>query len=127
MCFFFFKQKTAYEMRISDWSSDVCSSDLSGEASNALYCSCLGTPDIGDDATCAVAGRFGRADAGARALHGRNRRSGRSEQRRVGNECVSTCRSGGAPYHHQKTEHEIPPRGRRKYGRNNGDREKIAE
>src|SRR3546814_10793547 len=28
--FFFFKQKTAYEMRISDWSSDVCSSDLSG-------------------------------------------------------------------------------------------------
>src|SRR3546814_1982112 len=31
--FFFFKQKTAYEMRISDWSSDVCSSDLS--ANNA--------------------------------------------------------------------------------------------
>src|SRR3546814_6064927 len=29
LCFFFFKQKTAYEMRISDWSSDVCSSDLS--------------------------------------------------------------------------------------------------
>src|SRR3546814_9464627 len=29
-CFFFFKQKTAYEMRISDWSSDVCSSDLLG-------------------------------------------------------------------------------------------------
>src|SRR3546814_4431783 len=28
MDFFFFKQKTAYEMRISDWSSDVCSSDL---------------------------------------------------------------------------------------------------
>src|SRR3546814_4525164 len=30
VCFFFFKQKTAYEMRISDWSSDVCSSDLRG-------------------------------------------------------------------------------------------------
>src|SRR3546814_6711236 len=29
--FFFFKQKTAYEMRISDWSSDVCSSDLVAE------------------------------------------------------------------------------------------------
>src|SRR3546814_8547364 len=28
VCFFFFKQKTAYDMRISDWSSDVCSSDL---------------------------------------------------------------------------------------------------
>src|SRR3546814_3524521 len=34
-CFFFFKQKTAYEMRISDWSSDVCSSDL-GIAGRAL-------------------------------------------------------------------------------------------
>src|SRR3546814_7008806 len=31
-CFFFFKQKTAYEMRISDWSSDVCSSDLKTDA-----------------------------------------------------------------------------------------------
>src|SRR3546814_17180824 len=30
--FFVFKQKTAYEMRISDWSSDVCSSDLAGQA-----------------------------------------------------------------------------------------------
>src|SRR3546814_4694728 len=30
--FFFFKQKTAYEMRISDWSSDVCSSDLPQES-----------------------------------------------------------------------------------------------
>src|SRR3546814_10359367 len=30
--FFFFKQKTAYEMRISDWSSDVCSSDLAATA-----------------------------------------------------------------------------------------------
>src|SRR3546814_10393205 len=33
--FFFFKQKTAYEMRISDWSSDVCSSDL-GVCENSL-------------------------------------------------------------------------------------------
>src|SRR3546814_13647365 len=31
MLVFFFKQKTAYEMRISDWSSDVCSADLTGE------------------------------------------------------------------------------------------------
>src|SRR3546814_3927142 len=37
MCltFFFFKQKTAYEMRISDWSSDVCSSDLAGRVGSA--------------------------------------------------------------------------------------------
>src|SRR3546814_8588555 len=34
--FFFFKQKTAYEMRISDWSSDVCSSDLSGKSITAV-------------------------------------------------------------------------------------------
>src|SRR3546814_8271489 len=34
MSFFFFKQKTAYEMRISDWSSDVCSSDLPGTATS---------------------------------------------------------------------------------------------
>src|SRR3546814_2564459 len=32
LLFFFFKQKTAYEMRISDWSSDVCSSDLIGSS-----------------------------------------------------------------------------------------------
>src|SRR3546814_17636973 len=36
LCFFFFKQKTAYEMRISDWSSDVCSSDLIGLAPEEL-------------------------------------------------------------------------------------------
>src|SRR3546814_7264356 len=34
---FFFKQKTAYEMRISDWSSDVCSSDLGLEAKASLF------------------------------------------------------------------------------------------
>src|SRR3546814_20068222 len=34
--FFFFKQKTAYEMRISDWSSDVCSSDLPGCSEDAV-------------------------------------------------------------------------------------------
>src|SRR3546814_13875909 len=36
--FFFFKQKTAYEMRISDWSSDVCSSDLPSETRGNLSC-----------------------------------------------------------------------------------------
>src|SRR3546814_2138559 len=40
MCvfFFFFKQKTAYEMRISDWSSDVCSSDLERSAVDDQPC-----------------------------------------------------------------------------------------
>src|SRR3546814_8183714 len=35
--FFFFKQKTAYEMRISDWSSDVCSSDLTARAPDGRH------------------------------------------------------------------------------------------
>src|SRR3546814_2259130 len=48
MCFlcvvvFFFKQKTAYEMRISDWSSDVCSSDLHGHETG--LCLALAFPD----------------------------------------------------------------------------------
>src|SRR3546814_17919657 len=41
--FFFFKQKTAYEMRISDWSSDVCSSDLGAKALNAFI---VETPEL---------------------------------------------------------------------------------
>src|SRR3546814_4216481 len=44
--FFFFKQKTAYEMRISDWSSDVCSSDLT-----ALITSGGETGHVADHAT----------------------------------------------------------------------------
>src|SRR3546814_10807012 len=81
--FFFFKQKTAYEMRISDWSSDVCSSDLlvmglRGELENGL----------GYD----FSGSYGR---NAVAFFIGNR----SEERRVGKECVSTCRSRWSPYH----------------------------
>src|SRR3546814_5916517 len=59
LCFFFFKQKTAYEMRISDWSSDVCSSDLGALAKLAkieVACRCCGidqwvepkAEDVGD-------------------------------------------------------------------------------
>src|SRR3546814_4294872 len=83
-CFFFFKQKTAYEMRISDWSSDVCSSDLpSSRAGSCRANDC--------------AGRF----ASACQLDHCTRRcgQGRSEERRVGKECVSTCRSRWSPYH----------------------------
>src|SRR3546814_8170740 len=87
-CFFFFKQKTAYEMRISDWSSDVCSSDL-GEV-------------LGLD------GERGRAADARRTLENggldalrlpASLASPRSEERRVGKECVSTCRSRWSPYH----------------------------
>src|SRR3546814_18148166 len=44
--FFFFKQKTAYEMRISDWSSDVCSSDLLGDLSPRLHPRQIAREDI---------------------------------------------------------------------------------
>src|SRR3546814_10714087 len=40
MTFFFFKHKTAYEMRISDWSSDVCSSDLADSVTDARRAAC---------------------------------------------------------------------------------------
>src|SRR3546814_1112558 len=42
LCLFFFKQKTAYEMRISDWSSDVCSSDLIANAARPSIVVCSG-------------------------------------------------------------------------------------
>src|SRR3546814_3420332 len=45
--FFFFKQKTAYEMRISDWSSDVCSSDLKNLA-HLAYPAPMATGDRGN-------------------------------------------------------------------------------
>src|SRR3546814_16406428 len=49
MYFFFFKQKTAYEMRISDWSSDVCSSDLIVTRCAILECRRLqAEPLLGD-------------------------------------------------------------------------------
>src|SRR3546814_16159938 len=88
--FFFFKQKTAYEMRISDWSLDVCSSDLAGRRARLG-----GAPRR----PCAIGGgRTGRLPAGSGAP--------RSEERRVGKECVSTCRSRWSPDHEQKNEHE---------------------
>src|SRR3546814_5273828 len=91
--FFFFKQKTAYEMRISDWSSDVCSSDLVLREIIHRF------PWL----------RHVFADGGYAGdkLREALRRIGkwtveivkRSEERRVGKECVSTCRSRWSPYH----------------------------
>src|SRR3546814_2349325 len=100
--FCFFKQKTAYEMRISDWSSDVCSSDLSAARNR-----------IRDAMTAGAGYRTFRIPASARPtipavlrIVGPLREEtvqiafeGRSEERRVGKECVSTCRSRWSPYH----------------------------
>src|SRR3546814_4192364 len=61
-CLFFFKQKTAYEMRISDWSSDVCSSDLMREmlsTTAALY-----GQGVGDTVALITDGRFSGATRG---------------------------------------------------------------
>src|SRR3546814_5306691 len=87
--FVFFKQKTAYEMRISDWSSDVCSSDLSSTVRMRVVL------DIG----CLVWSEQFDFAAWDRAEHGLRFNLGRSEERRGGRECVSTCRSRWSPYH----------------------------
>src|SRR3546814_2403592 len=88
--FFFFKQKTAYEMRISDWSSDVCSSDLR-DRYRAEH-------KREQDAARVAAGLGGRRRILTR-FRGSRWTMGRSEERRVGKECVSTCRSRWSPYH----------------------------
>src|SRR3546814_7451275 len=73
--FFFFRQKAAYERRISDWSSDVCSSDLLLSRREAAL----------------LPGFLMRLLEVSAAF--------RSDERRVGKECVSTCRSRWSPYH----------------------------
>src|SRR3546814_9909423 len=98
--FFFFKQKTAYEMRISDWSSDVCSSDLESGPAARRYLVGPVLSELRGRTGAHAAGGDGRADRGAAGLfrYRATRGSGsRSEERRVGKECVSTCRSRWSP------------------------------
>src|SRR3546814_1284632 len=64
---FFFKQKTAYEMRISDWSSDVCSSDLRVEQQRTVGPGGLGAQLVAVDELTAERGVVDRQDAGAAA------------------------------------------------------------
>src|SRR3546814_4423757 len=112
ICFVvFFKQKTAYEMRISDWSSDVCSSDLIPAVSN--------DPPVGCRDNVGPRQRLGLRQqllhpvpepiAGGKVeiqtLRNSQGRAGlirlrsSSEERRVGKECVSTCRSRWSAVH----------------------------
>src|SRR3546814_20109920 len=107
-CFFFFKQKTAYEMRISDWSSDVCSSDLHhvgvGEVHDGLR---AGVHQGADVITRVERGHEGEpigsvhrlahlcSDLALRAEHADLRNLTRyreTKERLVGKECVSQCR-----------------------------------
>src|SRR3546814_19654555 len=137
--FFFFKQKTAYEMRISDWSSDVCSSDLparpqrfeitdqdiltepiiGARQSTGLQ---IGQPaidrlriglqeirvtsavrkrvEIGVDEALILARQSAIGTGGADIVQiGIDRSLVRSEERRVGKECVRTGRSRWSPCH----------------------------
>src|SRR3546814_4228938 len=108
--FFFFKQKTAYEMRISDWSSDVCSSDLHHQrGADQIDAQRFGPgigieienpahvaddPGVGEgDVERAIGFLRGGDELGDIGL------DPRSEERRVGKECVSTCSSRWSPYH----------------------------
>src|SRR3546814_11927496 len=117
--FFFFKQKTAYEMRISDWSSDVCSSDLgsrqlSGDrridrrrlavaAELRIGQAVARLAVVGIDDVTARAARMAIVAGLVVGPHEPHigvveASSVRSEERRVGKACVSTCRSWWAPY-----------------------------
>src|SRR3546814_19680850 len=90
-------------MRISDWSSDVCSSDLLAHVGERRRDLALTAGEHHVIAT--VARREGASAVGALgvaggAVHGQERE--RSEERRVGEECVSTCRSRWSPYQYKK-------------------------
>src|SRR3546814_1579843 len=99
--FFFFKQKTAYELRISDWSSDVCSSDLKVRS--------IAHPHLHAPVAIMIVAPFGPATLAIMPAPGPPVAApiaavvmppvARSEERRVGKECVSTCRSRWSPYH----------------------------
>src|SRR3546814_18567629 len=88
-------------MRISDWSSDVCSSDLSGVALSGVKVDIMGGTLTFQCA--AEAESFEQAQA---FLANARSAPGRSEERRVGKECVSTCRSRGSPYNSKKKNHK---------------------
>src|SRR3546814_18480059 len=99
-------------MRISDWSSDVCSSDLrggdiqaedaetnelnlvSGEAKHSGYLSRQGQAGTRNDKQRKIS-----PDVLGKAQYVSDPATQRSEKRRVGKECVSTCRSRWSPYH----------------------------
>src|SRR3546814_2529475 len=97
--FFFFKQKTAYEMRISDWSSDVCSSDLHSRSCRTF--------SVGrDHPKVRQLREWSQWSEGqvwvSPERHGNvtgvfKNQIDRSEERRGGKECVSTCRSRWSP------------------------------
>src|SRR3546814_20400290 len=85
--FFFFKQKTAYEMRISDWSSDVCSSDLDHAIVGAGTSGALGTGNVTINSGTLAATRNFAAEIGRASCRER---------------VCSTRRSRWSPFHSTK-------------------------
>src|SRR3546814_851133 len=98
------KQKKAYEIRISDWSSDVCSSDLAKpQAQPTEHGIVLRDSDRRRHRHRSRRAQDRRDDLERGALAGLAvDLDKRSDERRVGKECVSTCRSRWAPCHQQK-------------------------
>src|SRR3546814_15756892 len=113
-------------MRISDWSSDVCSSDLpdgviltsdSGSCAN-WYARDIkmrrgmmgslsgGLASMGAGVPYAIAAKFAHPDRPVIASVGDGAMQMRTEERRVGKEGVRTCRSGWSPYHSKKKKKE---------------------
>src|SRR3546814_16510695 len=99
-------------MRISDWSSDVCSSDLGTlaeytEGTYADFASFLANADSADKSLAAgqvgdnvfVAVDYNADNTVDYVIELTNTTLSRSEERRVGKECVSKCRSRGSTYH----------------------------
>src|SRR3546814_12988048 len=92
-------------MRISDWSSDVCSSDL-----QLVQAAWPQKPDVGRRTVDVYVGRLRRTltSAAQRDLILTVWSIGSTEERRVGNECVSTCRSRWYPYHYKQKKCQVP-------------------
>src|SRR3546814_5417313 len=112
--FFFCKQKTAYDMLISDWSSDVCSSDLYDVITAWAVLEHVHDPMsyfMKAASTIQSGGYFVFLVTNFDSISSRSLfredvprhlyffSKPRSEERRVGKECVSTCRSRWSPYH----------------------------
>src|SRR3546814_3416780 len=108
--FFFFKQKTAYEMRISDWSSDVCSSDLPTKGRrgrspdlrqtiSSMTDQTPATPPPADENHLIAERRAKLAALREQGIAFPNDFRRRSEERRVGQEGVSPGSSRWSPDH----------------------------
>src|SRR3546814_14494269 len=94
-------------MRISDWSSDVCSSDLATatRASTTTACGRIWRGrgrDLGRGRDSAIVAASVKTDGQHQPAVALQPVEARSEERRVGKECVSTCRSRWSPYHLKK-------------------------